>query len=161
MTDREPDGLPSQYAPAEVEARRYEYWEKAGYFTPEAQENPDAPSFSIVLPPPNVTGSVHIGHALDHTLSDTMVRRRRMQGYRTLWLPGMDHAGIATQFVVERQLDCTWSQGVSAGVVPAFLLPDYCPRRIGLDRNRMRCGRRILAPSLGRACKTQQANAEC
>jgi valyl-tRNA synthetase len=99
-----PSPLASQYAPAEVEARRYEHWEKAGYFTPEAQENPDAPSFSIVLPPPNVTGSLHIGHALDHTLSDTMVRRRRMQGYRTLWLPGMDHAGIATQNVVEREL---------------------------------------------------------
>jgi valyl-tRNA synthetase len=87
-----------------VEARRYEYWEKAGYFMPEAQKNPDAPSFSIVLPPPNVTGSLHIGHALDHTLMDTLTRRRRMQGYRTLWLPGMDHAGIATQNVVEREL---------------------------------------------------------
>jgi valyl-tRNA synthetase len=104
VTDREPDGLPSQYAPADVEARRYEHWEKAGYFTPEAQENEDAPSFAIVLPPPNVTGSLHIGHALDHTLSDALVRRRRMQGYRTLWLPGMDHAGIATQNVVEREL---------------------------------------------------------
>ncbi|HEX4090923.1 MAG TPA: valine--tRNA ligase [Trebonia sp.] len=104
MTDREPDDLPSQYQPAEVEARRYEHWEKAGYFTPEAQENENAPSFAIVLPPPNVTGSLHIGHALDHTLSDTLVRRRRMQGYRTLWLPGMDHAGIATQNVVEREL---------------------------------------------------------
>ncbi len=87
-----------------MEARRYEHWEKAGYFTPEAQENPDAPSFTIVLPPPNVTGSLHIGHALDHTLMDTLTRRRRMQGYRTLWLPGMDHAGIATQNVVEREL---------------------------------------------------------
>jgi len=104
VTDREHDELPPQYAPAEVEARRYEHWEKAGYFTPEAQENQDAPCFAIVLPPPNVTGSLHIGHALDHTLSDTMVRRRRMQGYRTLWLPGMDHAGIATQNVVEREL---------------------------------------------------------
>ncbi len=104
MTTREPEGLPSQYAPAEVETRRYEHWEKAGYFTPEAQENPAAPSFSIVLPPPNVTGSLHIGHALDHTLMDTLTRRRRMQGYRTLWLPGMDHAGIATQNVVEREL---------------------------------------------------------
>ena len=104
MTTREPEGLPSQYAPAEVETRRYEHWEKAGYFTPEAQENPGAPSFSIVLPPPNVTGSLHIGHALDHTLMDTLTRRRRMQGYRTLWLPGMDHAGIATQNVVEREL---------------------------------------------------------
>ncbi len=102
------EGLPSQYAPAEVEARRYEHWEKAGYFTPEylgdAQEDPDAPSYAIVLPPPNVTGILHIGHALNHTLSDILVRRRRMQGYRTLWLPGMDHAGIATQNVVEREL---------------------------------------------------------
>ena len=104
MTAREQEGLPSQYAPAEVEARRYEHWEKAGYFTPEAQENPDAPSYTIVLPPPNVTGILHIGHALNHTLSDILVRRRRMQGYRTLWLPGMDHAGIATQNVVEREL---------------------------------------------------------
>jgi valyl-tRNA synthetase len=98
------EGLPSQYAPAEVEARRYELWEKAGYFAPEAQQNPDAPSYAIVLPPPNVTGILHIGHALNHTLSDMLVRRRRMQGYRTLWLPGMDHAGIATQNVVEREL---------------------------------------------------------
>ena len=104
MTASSPDELPSQYAPAEVEARRYDHWEKAGYFTPEAQENPDAPSFTIVLPPPNVTGQLHIGHALDHTLMDTLSRRRRMQGYRTLWLPGMDHAGIATQNVVEREL---------------------------------------------------------
>jgi valyl-tRNA synthetase len=104
VTAPDPDELPSQYAPAEVEARRYEHWEKAGYFTPEAQENPDAPSFAIVLPPPNVTGQLHIGHALDHTLSDALIRRRRMQGYRTLWLPGMDHAGIATQNVVEREL---------------------------------------------------------
>ena len=98
------NALASQYAPAEVEARRYEFWEKAGYFTPEAQENTDAPSYTIVLPPPNVTGILHIGHALNHTLSDILVRRRRMQGYRTLWLPGMDHAGIATQNVVEREL---------------------------------------------------------
>jgi len=101
--------LPAQYAPAEVEARRYDHWEKAGYFTPEALDNvpgsnPDAPSYAIVLPPPNVTGILHIGHALNHTLSDILIRRRRMQGYRTLWLPGMDHAGIATQNVVEREL---------------------------------------------------------
>ncbi len=110
MTTREPDELPSQYAPAEVEARRYDHWEKAGYFMPETQENLNAPAFAIVLPPPNVTGSLHIGHALDHTLMDTLTRRRRMQGYRTLWLPGMDHAGIATQNVVERELA---SQGLS------------------------------------------------
>jgi valyl-tRNA synthetase len=98
----EPIELPSQYAPAEVEDPRYERWEKAGYFTADAHS--DAPAYCIVIPPPNVTGSLHIGHALDHTLMDALVRRRRMQGYNTLWLPGMDHAGIATQNVVEREL---------------------------------------------------------
>src|SRR5207244_12522214 len=62
------------------------------------------PAYSIVIPPPNVTGSLHMGHALDHTFMDALIRRRRMQGYTTLWLPGMDHAGIATQNVVEREL---------------------------------------------------------
>jgi valyl-tRNA synthetase len=97
-----PIELPSQYAPAEVEGPRYERWEKAGYFTADA--NSAAPAYSIVIPPPNVTGSLHMGHALEHTLMDALVRRRRMQGYNTLWLPGMDHAGIATQNVVEREL---------------------------------------------------------
>jgi len=97
-----PIELPSQYAPAEVEGPRYERWEKAGYFTADAPS--DAPPFCIVIPPPNVTGVLHIGHALDHTLIDALVRRRRMQGFNTLWLPGMDHAGIATQNVVEREL---------------------------------------------------------
>jgi valyl-tRNA synthetase len=98
----EPIELPSQYAPAEVEGPRYERWEKAGYFAADAYS--DAPAYCIVIPPPNVTGSLHIGHALDHTLMDALVRRRRMQGYNALWLPGMDHAGIATQNVVEREL---------------------------------------------------------
>jgi len=94
--------LPPQYAPAEVEKRLYEAWEKAGYFTADA-ESPKPP-FSIMIPPPNVTGSLHVGHALDHTEIDALIRRRRMQGYNALWLPGTDHAGIATQNVVERQL---------------------------------------------------------
>jgi valyl-tRNA synthetase len=98
----EPVELPSQYASAEVEGPRYERWEKAGYFTADAHS--DAPAFCIVIPPPNVTGFLHIGHALNHTLIDSLVRRRRMQGYNALWLPGMDHAGIATQNVVEREL---------------------------------------------------------
>ena len=97
-----PIELPSQYAPAEVEGPRYERWEKAGYFAADADS--DAPAYTIVIPPPNVTGTLHIGHALDHTVIDTLVRRRRMQGYNALWLPGMDHAGIATQNVVEREL---------------------------------------------------------
>jgi valyl-tRNA synthetase len=98
----DPIELPSQYAPAEVEGPRYERWEKAGYFTADAYSA--APAYCIVIPPPNVTGSLHIGHALDHTLMDALIRRRRMQGYNTLWLPGTDHAGIATQNVVEREL---------------------------------------------------------
>jgi valyl-tRNA synthetase len=97
-----PAELPPQYAPAEVEGRRYSLWEERGLFAADASS--DAPAFSIVIPPPNVTGSLHIGHALDHTLIDALVRRRRMQGYNALWLPGMDHAGIATQNVVEREL---------------------------------------------------------
>jgi valyl-tRNA synthetase len=88
--------------PADVESRRYEAWVEAGYFTPDPDST--APAFAIVIPPPNVTGSLHIGHALDHTLIDSLIRRRRMQGFKTLWLPGMDHAGIATQNVVEREL---------------------------------------------------------
>jgi valyl-tRNA synthetase len=98
----DPIELPSQYAPAEVEGPRYERWEKAGYFAADAYST--APAYCIVIPPPNVTGSLHIGHALDHTLIDALIRRRRMQGFNTLWLPGMDHAGIATQNVVEREL---------------------------------------------------------
>jgi valyl-tRNA synthetase len=94
--------LPPQYAPGEVEARRYQYWEQEGLFRADAESA--APAFTIVIPPPNVTGSLHVGHALDHTLIDALIRRRRMQGYNTLWLPGMDHAGIATQNVVEREL---------------------------------------------------------
>ena len=85
-----------------MEKRRYEGWVAAGYFS--ADPRSSAPPFTIVIPPPNVTGSLHIGHALDHTLIDALVRRRRMQGYNALWVPGMDHAGIATQNVVEREL---------------------------------------------------------
>jgi valyl-tRNA synthetase len=95
-------GLSAQYQPGEVEQRRYEKWVSAGTFT--ADPKSDKPPFSIVIPPPNVTGSLHIGHALDHTIQDTLSRLKRMQGYEVLWLPGMDHAGIATQNVVERQL---------------------------------------------------------
>ncbi|GFJ92001.1 valine--tRNA ligase [Phytohabitans rumicis] len=94
--------MAAQYQPGEVEQRRYERWVKAGYFT--ARADSDKPPFTIVIPPPNVTGSLHMGHALDHTIQDSLIRRRRMQGYEVLWLPGMDHAGIATQNVVERRL---------------------------------------------------------
>ncbi|HMC69783.1 MAG TPA: class I tRNA ligase family protein, partial [Mycobacteriales bacterium] len=83
-------------------------WVSAGYFRADAGSQ--RPTYTIVIPPPNVTGSLHMGHALDHTIQDALIRRRRMQGYEALWLPGMDHAGIATQNVVERQLA---AQGLS------------------------------------------------
>jgi valyl-tRNA synthetase len=97
--------LPSQYAPGEVEDRLYQSWDARGLMHADPQDvSPEHPAFCVVIPPPNVTGSLHIGHALNHTLIDALVRRRRMQGYTTLWVPGMDHAGIATQNVVEREL---------------------------------------------------------
>ncbi|WP_018252025.1 valine--tRNA ligase [Salinispora mooreana] len=107
---RRPDAptLAGQYLPGEVEQRRYEQWVAGGHFHASAES--DKPPYTIVIPPPNVTGSLHMGHALDHTMQDALARRKRMQGYETLWLPGMDHAGIATQNVVERQLG---EQGLS------------------------------------------------
>ena len=96
--------IPKQYEPKEVEARWYPEWEQNNYFAPEKQTNPDAPVFTMVIPPPNVTGYLHMGHALNHTLQDVLARWRRMNGDRVLWLPGTDHAGIATQMVVTRQL---------------------------------------------------------
>ncbi|MET9708015.1 valine--tRNA ligase [Streptomyces griseus] len=94
--------LPTTYAPADVEGKLYERWVERGYF--EADEHSDKPPYSIVIPPPNVTGSLHLGHAFEHTLIDALVRRKRMQGFEALYQPGMDHAGIATQNVVEREL---------------------------------------------------------
>ena len=94
--------LPTHFSPADLEAPLYQSWIERNYFVADATSSKKP--FCIVIPPPNVTGSLHIGHALDHTLQDTLTRRRRMQGYEALWLPGMDHAGIATQNVVEKQL---------------------------------------------------------
>ena len=96
------DALPKTWDPGSVETQLYQDWVDAGYFTADATSS--KPPFSIVLPPPNVTGSLHMGHALDHTLMDALTRRKRMQGYEVLWLPGMDHAGIATQSLVEKRL---------------------------------------------------------
>src|SRR6266849_5675251 len=96
--------IPKTYDPNEAEAEHYARWEKRGCFAPEINKDPDAPVFSIVIPPPNVTGSLHMGHALQHTMMDVLTRYKRMCGYRTLWLPGMDHAGISTQMVVTREL---------------------------------------------------------
>ena len=94
--------LPKSWDPAEHEGRIYQGWVDAGYFTADAAS--DKPAFSIVIPPPNVNGSLHMGHAYEHVLMDALSRRRRMQGYEVLWLPGMDHAAIAMQTMVERKL---------------------------------------------------------
>ena len=94
--------LPKVYEPQQVEDRIYRMWEQGGHFKPVRKEG--AKPFTIVMPPPNVTGQLHMGHAMDATLQDTLIRFKRMQGYSALWLPGVDHAGIATQIKVEEEL---------------------------------------------------------
>ena len=108
MSNGNPNELAATFSPADIEAPLYQKWLDAGYFKADPKSN--KPPFTIVIPPPNVTGSLHIGHALDHTLQDILTRMKRMKGFETLWLPGMDHAGIATQNVVEKQLA---AQGLS------------------------------------------------
>src|SRR6476620_10269598 len=92
------------YEPQAVEGRLYRWWEENGYLKPRPSRNPDRRPFVISMPPPNVTGALHLGHAITATLEDLMIRYHRMRGDETLWVPGEDHAGIATQTVVERQL---------------------------------------------------------
>ena len=100
--------LAKAFEPKDIESRWYQQWESAGYFKPSGDI--DKPAYCIMLPPPNVTGTLHMGHAFQHTLMDALIRLHRMQGDNTLWQPGTDHAGIATQIVVERQLD---AKGIS------------------------------------------------
>lgn len=90
------------YQPSQIESKWYEYWESNKFFSPDKQDSEK--TYTIVIPPPNVTGSLHIGHALVNSLQDVIIRWKRMLGYKTLWLPGTDHAGIATQMVVDRDL---------------------------------------------------------
>ena len=87
--------MPKSYDHQGVEDRLYEKWEKNGYF--HAEPNPDKEPYCIVIPPPNITGQLHIGHAIDETLQDALIRYKRMAGFETLWLPGTDHASIATE----------------------------------------------------------------
>lgn len=98
--------MPKAYTPQAVEAAWYDWWERSGFFKPMSDTQPEctAEPFVMVIPPPNVTGSLHIGHALTNAIEDTVIRWRRMSGYNTLWVPGTDHAGIATQTVVEKKL---------------------------------------------------------
>ena len=95
--------LEKSFSPKLIEDRWYSIWESAGYFKPTTSA--DKSAYCIMLPPPNVTGTLHMGHAFQHTLMDALTRYHRMLGDNTLWQPGTDHAGIATQIVVERQLD--------------------------------------------------------
>jgi len=101
------DKFNSPYEPKKTEPEIYKRWLESGYFNPDnlpASYQLPAKSYTIMLPPPNVTGSLHMGHTLNATVQDILIRRKRMEGYRTLWLPGTDHAGIATQNVVEKNL---------------------------------------------------------
>ena len=97
MTD-----IPKTYSPQEIEAKWYQLWLDKDYF--HASDTSDKPSFSIVIPPPNITGNLHVGHALDNTLQDVLIRWKRMQGYNALWMPGTDHAGIVTEIIMEQKL---------------------------------------------------------
>ncbi len=108
MTDKETQELAKSFEPNEIEARWYPAWEKSGCF--KAGLDPKKPAFSIQLPPPNITGILHMGHAFNQTVMDTLTRYHRMAGYNTMWLPGTGHAGIATQIVVERKLE---KEGIS------------------------------------------------
>ncbi len=94
--------LPKVYEPQQVEKQIYDMWVKGGYF--HAEPNPDKKPFTIMMPPPNVTGQLHLGHAFDETIQDILIRYKRMQGFEALWMPGYDHAGIATQIKVEEKL---------------------------------------------------------
>src|SRR5437763_8536021 len=104
LPQKETMELAKAYDPKEAEENHYKRWEENGFFAPEINEKSGAEAYSIVIPPPNVTGSLHMGHALQHTLMDVLVRRKRMQGFRTLWLPGTDHAGISVQRKIVEQL---------------------------------------------------------
>src|SRR5256714_4862962 len=94
--------LPKAYEPKDAQQRWLDFWEEHGYF--HSRPDPSRKPYTIVIPPPNVTGALHMGHALNNTLQDVLIRWRRMQGYNALWIPGTDHAGIATQAVVEKRI---------------------------------------------------------
>src|ERR1700689_4202939 len=128
------------YSPADIETRLYAAWEAAGYFAPTGH----GPAYSIVIPPPNVTGTLHMGHAFQDTIMDALIRYRRMRGFDTLWQSGMDHAGIATQMVVERQLNAAGQSRVELGR-EAFIerIWQWKEQSGGLIENQMR---RLGAP---------------
>lgn len=103
--------MEKNYEPLQFENRIYQWWEKAGYFTPKI--NRDKKPFTILMPPPNITGQLHMGHALDNAVQDCIIRFKRMQGYEALWLPGTDHASIATEVKVAEN----WRKKVSINML--------------------------------------------
>ncbi len=110
-TQSSPAFMDKAFSPADIESRIYAHWEASGYFAPSGH----GPAYSIVIPPPNVTGTLHMGHAFQDTIMDALIRFHRMRGFDTLWQPGTDHAGIATQMVVERQLNAAGQSRVDLG----------------------------------------------
>ena len=126
--------LAKQYDPSQVEDRIYQFWLDGGYFHTKA--DPDKKPYTIVMPPPNVTGQLHMGHAVDNTMQDILIRTKRMQGYAALWVPGTDHASIATEAkVVEAMRAASTSSGRTAATstrkrTPTrSLTPSSCPLR--------------------------------
>ena len=123
------------YNPKEAESMHYKTWEAHNCFAPEINENETAEPFSIVIPPPNVTGSLHMGHALQHTLMDVLTRRKRMQGYKTLFLVGVDHASISTQLMITRALkkdENKTPQDIGRETIVRF--PNFIMRAFGFFR---------------------------
>ena len=96
--------LPKAYDPKKTESKIYNLWQKTGFFNPDKLPGSRKKSYAIVIPPPNITGELHMGHALNAVIQDVLIRQKRMAGFKTLWLPGTDHAGIATQNMVEKEL---------------------------------------------------------
>ena len=118
--------LPPRYSHKEVETKWYEFWEKNGYFG--ADSDTTGKPFTIVIPPPNITGILHMGHALNNTIQDILIRWKRMQGFVSLWMPGTDHAGIATQNVVERKLA---GEGISDRIAALDVIFEFWKDNIG------------------------------
>jgi valyl-tRNA synthetase len=155
--------LPKSYEPAEVEPLWYQFWVEHGVFRASVDPNDTRPAYSLAMPPPNVTGSLHMGHALMGTIEDVLIRHKRMQGFQTLWQPGIDHAGIATQIVVERQLKregkTRQDLGRAAFVERVFRWKDQSGGRIAEQMRVLGCSadwertRFTMDPSMSRAVR--------
>ena len=133
--------LAKQYDPSQVEDRIYQFWLDGGYFHTKA--DPDKKPYTIVMPPPNVTGQLHMGHAVDNTMQDILIRTKRMQGYAALWVPGTDHASIATEAKV---VEAMRAEGLTKADLPGVARSQLCPHIHDLH-----AGQRVAAVALGQA----------